>query len=66
FPITIYEHALTLDDEHIDRLKKCNRTNESETTIIDFCKDELTRFLGEDGYKKLLEFKEEYLNGRNK
>jgi hypothetical protein len=66
FPITIFEKTLTLDDEHIDRLKKCNRSNENSTTIIDFCKDELTRFLGEEGFKKLLQFKEEYLNGRNK
>ncbi|MFA4923589.1 MAG: DUF3109 family protein [Ignavibacteriaceae bacterium] len=66
FPITIFEKTLTLDDEHIDRLKKCNRSNENGTTIIDFCKDELTRFLGEEGFKKLLQFKEEYLNGRNK
>lgn len=65
FPITIFEKALTLDNEHIDRLKKCNRSNENGTTIIDFCKDELTRFLGEEGYKKLLQFKEEFLNGRN-
>jgi len=64
FPITIFEKALTIDDEHIDRLKQCNRSNENGSTIIDFCKDELIRFLGADGYAKLLEYREEYLNGR--
>jgi len=61
FPITIYEKSLTLDNEHIDRLKQCNRTNESGTNIIDFCKDELTRFLGESGYQTLLNYRDEYL-----
>jgi len=62
FPITIYEKTLTLDDDHINRLKVCNRANGEGTLIIDFCKDELTRFLGEEGYAKLLEFREDYLN----
>jgi len=61
FPITIYEKTLTLDDDHINRLKVCNRANEDGTIIIDFCKTELTRFLGEEGYAKLLEFREDYL-----
>ncbi|MFA4924713.1 MAG: DUF3109 family protein [Ignavibacteriaceae bacterium] len=66
FPVTIYEGALTLDDDHINRLKQCNRTNENGTTIIDFCKDELTRFLGEEGYNKLIEFREDYFKEKNK
>ncbi|MFA6597137.1 MAG: DUF3109 family protein [Ignavibacteriaceae bacterium] len=61
FPITIYEKTLTLDDDHINRLKQCNRSNGDGTTIIDFCKDELTRFLGEEGYATLLQFREDYL-----
>ena len=65
FPVTIFEKTLTLDDDHIDRLKQCNRSNENGTNIIDACKDELTRFLGDEGYAKLLQYREEYLNGRN-
>ena len=65
FPVTIFEKTLTLDDDHIDRLKQCNRSNENGTNIIDACKDELTRFLGDEGYTKLLQYREEYLNGRN-
>ena len=65
FPVTIFEKTLTLDDDHIDRLKQFNRSNENGTNIIDACKDELTRFLGDEGYTKLLQYREEYLNGRN-
>jgi len=65
FPITIFEKALTLDDEHIDRLKQCNRANETGASIIDFCKNELVRFLGEDGYQQLLRLREEYLSERD-
>ena len=65
FPITVFEKTLTLDDEHIDRLKQCNRSNEDGTLIIDFCKDELIRFLGEESYTQLLQFRDEYLSGRN-
>jgi len=64
FPITIYEKALTIDNEHIDRLTVCNRNSGNETSIIDFCKDELTQFLGEEGYTTLLQFRNEYLSER--
>lgn len=65
FPITIFEKSLTIDDDHIDRLKQCNRTNENGTTIIDFCKAELIRFLGEEGYKELETYRIDYLNNLN-
>ncbi len=65
FPITIFEKTLTLDDDHINRLKQCNRSNENGANIIDACKDELIRFLGVEGYAQLLQYKEEFLNGRN-
>ncbi|MDP3149870.1 MAG: DUF3109 family protein [Ignavibacteria bacterium] len=65
FPITVFEKTLTLDDEHIDRLKQCNRSNENGTTIIDFCKAELIRFLGEEGYKELEANRIDYLNNLN-
>ena len=62
FPLTIYEGAITIDDEHIDRLKTCNVNPNSETSIFDACKEELIYFLGEDSYKELDNYKEEYLN----
>ncbi len=62
FPLTIYEGAITIDDEHIDRLKTCTVNSDSETSIFDACKEELIYFLGEDSYKELENYKKEYLN----
>lgn len=61
FPLTIYEGALTIDDEHIERLKTCNKDENEETSIFDWCKEELIYFLGKDGHKELENYKEEYL-----
>jgi Fe-S-cluster containining protein len=61
FPLTIYEGALTIDDEHIDRLKTCNVNVGAETSIFDACKEELLHFLGEDSYKELERYAGEYL-----
>ena len=33
FPLTIYEGALTIDDEHIDRLKTCNVETSNKKSI---------------------------------
>ncbi len=61
FPLTIYEGALTIDDEHIDRLKTCNVNPDAETSFFDACKEELLYFLGEDSYNELKRYAEEYL-----
>ena len=61
FPLTIYEGALTIDDEHIDRLKTCNVNPVLETSIFDACKEELIHFLGEDSYNELERYEGEYL-----
>ena len=60
FPLTIYEGALTIDDEHIDRLKTCNINPDTETSIFDACREELIYFLGEDHFLELEEYKKEY------
>ncbi len=62
FPLTIFEGALTIDDEHIDRLKTCNKNPMATTTIYEACKEELKYFLGEKGFSELEEYKKEYLN----
>lgn len=62
FPLTIYEGALTIDDEHIERLKTCNANPATEQSIFDACKEELVYFLGEENYKELENYKEEYLS----
>jgi len=61
FPLTVYQGSLTIDDEHIDRLKYCNKTNDDGTTIIDHCREELIHFLGEEGFNELLNFRNQYL-----
>ena len=65
FPLTIYEGALTIDDEHIDRLKTCNRTPVERTTIFEACKEELLHLFGEDGYAELEQYKNEFLESNN-
>jgi Fe-S-cluster containining protein len=61
FPLTIYEGALTIDDEHIDRLKTCNVNPDAETSIFDACKEELLYFLGKESYNELEQYAGEYL-----
>jgi len=63
FPLTIYENALTIDDEHIDRLKTCNHNPSAEKTIYDSCREELKHFFGENGFRELEKYKIEYLAG---
>lgn len=63
FPLTIYENTLTIDDEHIERLKSCNHNPAAEKTIYDSCKEELKHFFGETGFRELEKYKTEYLEG---
>ncbi len=62
FPLVIYEGALTVDDDHIDRLKSCNKNPMTETTIFDSCTEELKHFFGEKDFKKLEVMRNEYLS----
>jgi Fe-S-cluster containining protein len=62
FPLTIYEETLTIDDEHIERLKTCNNNSANGKSIYDSCKDELRHFFGEDGLQEIEEFRLKYLN----
>ena len=61
FPLTVFEGALTIDDEHIDRLKSCSKDSVKETTIYEACKEELIHFFGEDKFQELEDYKSEYL-----
>ena len=65
FPLTIYEGALTIDDEHIDRLKTCNKNSNLRQSIFDACREELHHFFGAEGLAELDAYKEEYLNSNN-
>src|SRR5574338_1547750 len=61
FPLTIFEGALTIDDEHIDRLKTCSKDPIKETTIYEACKEELLHFFGPEKFNELEKYKDEYL-----
>jgi hypothetical protein len=61
FPLTIYENTITVDDEHIDRLKSCNFNKHKQTSVFEFCQEELKYLLGEDGFNELNRYQEEYL-----
>jgi Fe-S-cluster containining protein len=63
FPLTIYEGTLTIDDEHIDRLKTCNVKPDVRTSVFEFCKQELRYFLGEKSFAELKQYGKEYLSG---
>jgi Fe-S-cluster containining protein len=62
FPLVIYEGALTIDDDHIDRLKSCNKNPMTEKTIFESCTEELKHFFGEEDFEKLEEMRNEYLS----
>lgn len=61
FPLTIFEDAITIDDEHIDRLTHCNKSGENGFSIYDACRNELKHFFGEEGFKQLEAYHDEYL-----
>lgn len=63
FPLTIFENTLTIDDEHIDRLASCNSNPAAARTIFDSCREELEHFFGEEGFRELEKYKNEYLEG---
>ena len=62
FPLTIFEGALTIDDEHIDRLQYCNIDPKTSLTMFEACQEELRHFFGEEGFEELENYSEEYLN----
>jgi Fe-S-cluster containining protein len=61
FPLTIYQEALTIDDEHIERLKSCNNNRLNGISIYDSCKEEMLHLFGEDGIAEIEAFKLQYL-----
>ncbi len=65
FPLTVFEGALTIDDEHIDRLKTCNMNPVPSRSIYEACEEELKHFFGEDGFAELEEYRKEYLESEN-
>jgi Fe-S-cluster containining protein len=62
FPLTIFEGMITIDDEHIERLRSCNNNGFFEQTIFDACREELLHLFGNDGFEELELYREEYLS----
>ena len=61
FPFIIYDNILTIDFEHLERLKTCNIQKQQNITMFEYCKEELVHLFGEEGFKKLNELRQEYL-----
>ena len=60
FPLIIYDGAITIDDEHLDRLHYCNKIENQPSTIYDACKEELEFLVGKDGMMELEDYRLEY------
>ena len=61
FPLTIYDGVLTVDTDHIDRLPYCNVDPNTKLTMFEACEEELRHLFGQDGFKELEKYREEYL-----
>lgn len=66
FPLVIFEGALTVDDDHLDRMHYCNKPQNQVSTIFDCTQGELKHLLGEKGFDELLQYREEYLTSLKK
>lgn len=62
FPLTIYEGSLTIDEEHIDRLKFCNKVDVVNANLFEYCKAEIVHLLGEEGWQTLVEYKKQHID----
>ena len=60
FPLVIYENAITVDDDHLNRLHYCNKEENQDSTIYDCCKNELKHLLGDKGFNELEKYRVEY------
>jgi hypothetical protein len=61
FPLVIFEGAITVDDEHLDRMHHCSQVENQVSTVFECCKSELLYILGEKGFQELDDYGKEYL-----
>ncbi len=61
FPLIIWDGAITVDDEHLERMHYCNKPVNQVSTIYECCKSELEFLLGAEGMKELDSYRNEYL-----
>jgi hypothetical protein len=64
FPLVIFEGVLTVDDEHIDRMHYCSKSENQSSTVFDCTINELKHVLGEKGFEELLRYKSEYFESQ--
>lgn len=65
FPLVIFEDAITVDTDHLDRMHYCNKIENQTSIIFETCKKELKYLLGEKDFKLLVNYKAEYLEKLN-
>ena len=61
FPLVIYNGAITIDDEHLDRMHYCNLKQNQESTFFEACSEELEFLLGKKGMTELKKYRNSYL-----
>lgn len=61
FPLVIFEGAITVDDEHLERMHHCSKVENQVSTVFECCKSELLYILGEKGFQELDDYGKEYL-----
>ncbi|MEW6508108.1 MAG: DUF3109 family protein [Bacteroidota bacterium] len=62
FPLVIFEGALTIDDEHIERMHYCSVKQNQKVSFFEHSRDEIRFLLGEKGFEELLQYRDEILN----
>ncbi|MBU1097132.1 MAG: DUF3109 family protein [Bacteroidetes bacterium] len=65
FPLIIINGAISIDDDHLDRMHYCNKIENQNSTIYDCCLGELEYLLGKDGMVELKEYRAEYFSKLN-
>lgn len=65
FPLVIFEGVLTVDDDHLGRMHFCSKEVNQVSTVYDCCKNELKHVLGDDGFRELELYREEYFSKNN-
>lgn len=56
FPIYVYKDVLTYDNEHLERLKTCNKKEVPVTPLAISCREEIEHVIGADGYEELMKY----------
>lgn len=64
FPLVIYNGAITIDDEHLERMHYCNLKQNQKSTIFEACKEELEFLLEKEGMEELGKYRDSYIKNR--